>query len=278
MNLKGQIESAETQFKQILEDFFISVFKEESLSSHGIEHHRRVWEYSKELLSILHDTEISPDLLLPQKLLIAAYMHDIGMVIEPGIRHGIHSRELCNRFLTLNSLRPEDYKDVLEAIEKHDLKDYQADTVVHDLLTILSVADDLDAFGFIGIYRYAEIYLTRNTDPEDIGSFIMGNAAKRFNHFIKFFEYNDQLIEIHKKRYLLLDDFFKEYNKQILSYQFEDQHPSGYCGVIKILDGLIKDKKDLRLFLKQKEQDNFDPVIRWFFNGLEKELTASRFD
>jgi HD superfamily phosphodiesterase len=275
MNLKSQIESAETQYKQILEDFFISVFNEESLSSHGIDHHRRVWEYSKELLSILPDKEISPDLLLPQKLIFAAYMHDIGMVIDPGIRHGIHSRELCMRFLSSNRLPPEDYKDVLEAIEQHDLKDYQADSVVYDLLTILSVADDLDAFGFIGIFRYAEIYLTRNTDPEDIGSLIMGNAAKRFNHFIKFFEYYDQLFEKHKKRYLLLDDFYKEYNKQILSYQFEDQQPSGYCGVIKILDGLIKDKKDLKSFLKQKEQDNFDSVIRWFFNGLEKELASN---
>jgi hypothetical protein len=29
------------------------------------------------------------------------------------------------------------------------------------MLTILSVADDLDAFGYIGIYRYIEIYLER---------------------------------------------------------------------------------------------------------------------
>ena len=33
--------------------------------------------------------------------------------------------------------------------------------------TILSVADDLDAFGFTGIYRYLEIYLTRGINPED---------------------------------------------------------------------------------------------------------------
>ena len=39
-----------------------------------------------------------------------------------------------------------------------------------NLLTILSVADDLDAFGFIGIYRYSEIYLTRGIDPEKIGT------------------------------------------------------------------------------------------------------------
>lgn len=273
MNLKGQIESAETQFKQILEDFFTSVFNEKLLSSHGIDHHRRVWKYSKELLSFLPEQDISPEYKLPQKLIFAAYLHDIGMVIEPGDRHGIHSRELCKRFLILNNLPAEDYGDVLETIEKHDLKNYNNDSTVHDLLTLLSVADDLDAFGFTGIFRYAEIYLKRKTDLEDIGSFIMGNAAKRFNHFIRNFEYNDKLIEKHKKRYLLLDDFFKEYNKQFLSYSLEAHHPSGYCGVIEILDGLLRDKKDLLEFLKAKEQNKYDPVIRWFFNGLEKELS-----
>ncbi len=273
MNLKGQIESAETQYKQILEDYFISVFNEKLLSSHGIDHHRRVWKYSKELLSVLREQNISPENKLPQKLIIAAYLHDIGMVIEPGARHGIHSSELCKRFFVLNNLPAEDYGDVLEAIEKHDLKDYRNDSIVHDLLTILSVADDLDAFGFTGIFRYSEIYLKRKTDPEDIGSFIMENAAKRFYHFIRNFEYYDKLIEKHKKRYLLLDDFFKEYNKQFLSYPWEAHHPSGYCGVIEILDGLLSDKKDLLEFLRAEEQNKYDPVIRWFFNGLEKELS-----
>jgi hypothetical protein len=41
MNLNGIIESAELQFKQILEEFFIAVYDEKSLSSHGIDHHRR---------------------------------------------------------------------------------------------------------------------------------------------------------------------------------------------------------------------------------------------
>ena len=43
------------------------------------------------------------------------------------------------------------------------------DGINNDLLTILSVSDDLDAFGYIGIYRYTEIYLTRGIDPEKIG-------------------------------------------------------------------------------------------------------------
>ena len=49
MELSGIIESAEKQYKQILEEFFISVYDESLLPSHGIDHHRRVWKYSKEL-------------------------------------------------------------------------------------------------------------------------------------------------------------------------------------------------------------------------------------
>ena len=52
MNLTVSIESAELKFRQILEDFFVSVYDEKDLFSHGIDHHRRVWSYAKELLSI----------------------------------------------------------------------------------------------------------------------------------------------------------------------------------------------------------------------------------
>ena len=51
MNLTASIESAELKFKQILEDFFVSVYDEKNLLSHGIDHHRRVWNYARELLS-----------------------------------------------------------------------------------------------------------------------------------------------------------------------------------------------------------------------------------
>ena len=60
MNSTGIIESAEKQYKQILEGFFISVYDEKLLPSHGIDHHRRVWNYSKELLKIIPLEYIRP--------------------------------------------------------------------------------------------------------------------------------------------------------------------------------------------------------------------------
>src|SRR5450759_281280 len=123
MNLTVTIESAENKFKPILEEFFISVFDEKTLSSHGIDHHRRVWGYSKELFNIIAAQKPSSFTLLLPKLIIASYLHDIGMSVESGIRHGKHSKDLCIQFLTKNNLPLNDFQDVLEAIENHDNKE-----------------------------------------------------------------------------------------------------------------------------------------------------------
>jgi HD superfamily phosphodiesterase len=272
MNLNGQIESAENHFKQILEDFFVSVFMEKSLSSHGIEHHRRVWVYSKELLPLIFEHHHLSNPHFIEELIVAAYLHDIGMSVETGPRHGRHSVELCKRFLKKYGLKTEDFSTALEAIENHDLKDYNSASQSSDLLTILSVADDLDAFGFIGIFRFAEIYLTRKINIEDIGSLIMENAALRFNHFLRIIGYHDLLEEKYKKKYLILDDFFKEYNISVLNYAFGTGHPTGYCGVIEIINVLIMKKTDIREFLENAEQDKYDQVIQWYFDSLGKEL------
>ena len=273
MNLTCLIESAEHQFKQILEEFFIAVYDEKSLSSHGIDHHRRVWSYSKELLTLLSSQNPAFISVLPSKLIIASYLHDIGMSVETGIRHGKHSRDHCIQFLTKNQLPENDFKDVLTAIENHDIKDYPGNNNKNDLLTILSVADDLDAFGFTGIFRYSEIYLTRGINPEEIGHLIRDNAGKRFNNFVKTFGFIDGLVQKHRKRYDILDNFFNEYNNQVTSYQFGDQNPSGYCGVVEMLLYLIRNKKTLKEFCMELEKYSQNPVILWFFNELASELT-----
>lgn len=273
MNLTVTIESAELRFKQIVEDFFISIYDDKSLSSHGIDHHRRVWSYAKELLPLVVGQQPDSISQIPSKLIIACYLHDIGMSVDPGIRHGHHSRDLCIQFLTNNHLPENEYQDVLEAIENHDKKNYTGNTSVNDLLAILSVADDLDAFGFTGIFRYSEIYLTRGINPEEIEHLIKDNAGKRFDNFVKIFGGSDELVQKHKKRFDILDNFFNEYNNQVISYKFGGQHPAGYCGVIEVLLNLISNKKVLKEFWNESEKYSNDPVIRWFFEGLAAELS-----
>jgi len=201
MTLTGSIESAEHQYKKILEEFFISEYGDRNISSHGLGHHRRVWGYAKKLISILNESGYIDDNCIPFKLIIACYLHDIGMSIDPGVNHGFHSKVLCNRFLVKNNLPENDYRDVLQAVHNHDNKEYKDSLTSFDLLTILSVADDLDAFGFTGIYRYSEIYLIRGISHRDIGKLILANATGRFENFKRHFGFSKVLLEEQEKKF-----------------------------------------------------------------------------
>jgi HD superfamily phosphohydrolase YqeK len=273
MNLTGIIESAEKQFKQILEDFFISVYNEKSLSSHGIDHHRRVWNYSKELLKLFPLKTPAKISQLPTELIIASYLHDIGISVDPGIRHGKHSKNLCIQFLSKNNLAQNDFRDVLDAIENHDDKNYTQNAYMDELLVILSVADDLDAFGFTGIFRYLEIYLTRGIEPDKIGYLIGENAKKRIDNFVKIFGADSEIVQKHIRRYHILDNFFSKYNEQLPSYHFGTLLPSGYCGVVEVILFMMKNNLLLIDFFFDPSKFTSDKVIRWFFVELEKELS-----
>jgi hypothetical protein len=272
MNLTGTIESAEHQFMQILEEFFISAYDEKSLPSHGIDHHRRVWINAKEILSthFSKDNKATSDLVT--NLIIASYLHDIGMSVDPGFRHGIHSRDLAAGFLSANNISIHKHSALLEAIENHDKKDYPAAKGISDLLSVLSVADDLDAFGFTGIYRYSEIYLIRNIKPEIMGLMIIENAEKRFIHFRETYEKYPDFFQKHSVRYNTLIRFFREYNKQLPSYQFCLSKPSGYCGVIELFMKMTEEKTSLKNLLNDHNKYQDDIVISGFLNGLKTEL------
>jgi HD superfamily phosphodiesterase len=272
MNLTVIIESAELQFRQVLEEYFISVYGEKYLSSHGIDHHRRVWNYAKEILTLPYNNHKFKDIRLPAKLIIACYMHDIGMSIETGIRHGMQSKDLCLKFLRNNQFPEADFTDVLDAIEHHDQKEYEGDKTVSDILNILSVSDDLDAFGFAGIYRYSEIYLTRGGDPATIGYQICENAVKRFGNFKSKYESSGEFFQKHKSRYEILENFFTRYNNQIKTYKFGSGHPYGYPGVIEVLMNMIIDNREENGFIEEPEKYSYDKTMFWYFCGLNSEL------
>ncbi len=271
MKLTVTIESAEHKFKPILEEFFISIFDENTLSSHGIDHHRRVWGYSKELFIIVARQKPPSFTHLLPKLIIASYLHDIGMSVETGIRHGKYSRDLCLQFLIRNNLLLNEFQDVLDAVENHDNKEYAGDSDVNDLLRILSVADDLDAFGFTGIYRYSEIYLMRGIEMTDLGILVKKNAAGRFANFVKEFGFEDDYILKHKKRYEILVKFFEEYNNQVKGYCFGGSTPSGYCGVIEMFTDILNNKIELSDISRDPDLYSTDQVICRYFKELGSE-------
>jgi hypothetical protein len=271
MNQTVSVESAELMFKQILEDFFVSVYDEKHLPSHGIDHHRRVWAYAKELLFVpFGEYNTLPD-CDPSRLIIACYLHDVGMSLEPGPRHGRHSRELCTRFLDEYKLNLDEYEDVLHAIENHDIKDYQSESLRNDLMTVLTVADDLDAFGFTGIYRYSEICLTRGLTPVQTGPLIIDNAGRRYENLEKLYGPDNNFVRNNRKRYEILINFFTQFNKQARLYNFETDYPSGYCGVIQLFRSLIQHQYSLEEFFSDTETFNEDPIISWFIREFKSE-------
>jgi hypothetical protein len=271
MELSAIIESAEKQYKQILEGFFISFYKENLLPSHGLDHHRRVWNFSKELLEIIALESSDQSKLVPE-LIIACYLHDIGMSVDNGIKHGKHSRDLCQRFLIANNLPVNDFTNALEAVENHDNKDYSGNTIQNDLLRILSISDDLDAFGIPGIYRYSEIYLMRGIGFEYLGDRIIENAAKRFDNFLKAPGLTGEFIEKHTLRYNILIDFFNNYNKQLIGHHFNTGKVEGFCGVVELISHMIENKTELSEICLNADKYKTDKVIRWFLLELENEL------
>jgi HD superfamily phosphodiesterase len=275
MLLSEKIATSESKYKKILEDFFISIYSATYLPSHGIDHHRRVWHYAKEILDQLNNHNFVIDQSLTDRLIIACYLHDSGMAVDPGIRHGTEGKKFCERFLRENNLLQYDFTDVLQTIENHDNKEYTVINRPDELQTILSVADDLDAFGFIGIYRYLEIYIKRNKPPLELGSLITANCENRFNNFLATYGFLSLLAGRHSGRYEILNSYFKSYNEQSAYYRFDNKQPAGYCGVaeiIKQLPGSIY--KEANIFIRYRDYP--DPVIQWFFAELELEFSEFR--
>jgi hypothetical protein len=271
IEITESINSIERSHKQHIEDFFLSVYPNNHLISHGLEHHRRVWAYAKEV--IMNSTiskEISNNNFL-SNIFLACYFHDIGMSIDPGIRHGWLGRKLCTEFLNSSSFIIAEFKDAIEAIEYHDDKNYLAHPEDNKVLDFLSVADDLDAFGITGIYRYSEIYLKRGISFQDIGWMIIKNAESRFANLENRIGLSPEFILKHKARYNDLINFFNEFNTKVISYNFSSHSPSGHCGIIQILA-----KNDVNIYSKFYEKYSKDPFISWFFEGLSSELDPVR--
>jgi hypothetical protein len=272
MELSQQIISAERKYKQSLEDFFTEVFRSTRLLSHGIDHHQRVWLFAKELLGQPDKRGCIDDNFFCDRLIIACYLHDSGMSIDPGPRHGIQSRSICVQFLLKYSLPESEFKDVLDVIEKHDKKEYSISDKPDELLNILSVADDLDAFGSIGIFRYLEIYLKRDIPYRDIGPLIIENISGRFNNFVRTYGFNQALIEKHRRRYETATSFFSNYTEQSAEYQFDTNNPTDYCGVAEVIRYMIRQNLKLpELFTFVKKFHN-EKGLYLYFNDLKNEL------
>jgi HD superfamily phosphodiesterase len=159
------IVNIESKWLKELYDYNYNLFSNKHIPSHNQSHHLRVWHNAKSLAMAL---DANQDLILTEEklecLIIATFFHDTGITKTLDEKHGKAGKELCFKFLQKTNIDiPKGINEALTAIEFHENKEH--DNIVKDktsILAILSTADDMDAFGATGVYRYAEIYLMRN--------------------------------------------------------------------------------------------------------------------
>lgn len=213
--LKNHIQTAEKKWLVQLNNYCQKLFLNKKIISHDHTHHERVWEYSKEILYALNN-KYKIDFSIVESCLISSFFHDIGLTETINESHGKESRKICLQYFEDNNLnKPSNFEDILYAIEKHDDKDYKLKNKSPDsILSVLCNADDLDAFGKIGVIRYTEIYLLRGINIKNLPSLIIKNLDKRFLNFEKTYRAFSDLYIKHKNRYVITRIFFEALQKE----------------------------------------------------------------
>ena len=214
--LRQHIIEAENKWLNPLYNYCQKLFSTINIPSHDHTHHLRVWEYSKEVIPALNSSfEIRYEII--ESCLIASMFHDIGLTITLDENHGFESRKICESYFRDKNIEiPEDFKMILDAIEKHDDKNYKENNNTPDsVFSILCNADDLDAFGKIGIIRYTEIYLLRGINLNELPKLVIKNLDKRFANFEKTYKNFQELYKKHKARYLKTRRFFEELQDEL---------------------------------------------------------------
>lgn len=251
-----------------LTSFFTERFGSLFLPSHNLDHHLRVWIYAVGIVSQLRANgfQFSNDFL--SGLQIASLTHDIGLATDRGEAHGKASREVAAKYGPLAYLPPSVQDEVLFAIENHDRKDYIRVSPPESMLTILSVADDLDALGYIGVYRYIEIYLERGTPPAIISEAVTQNLSARYMHLSKVYGFLPEFIDRHTSRYETARDFFNPEGPFSTSARSK---------IIEIIgEKLLKNHKDITAIAAEHKSD-LNSDIAQFFGCLHKELLMAEY-
>jgi len=186
---------AEEKYRKLLSEECRRIFSGTSMPSHDHRHHERVWENAAHLLERLYNTGLTGDTHMAEKAIVAAYFHDTGLTVNRGPDHGLESRRICSSFLAASEFSEADRAEILDAVEMHDNKEYIGNSDPASLAAIISVADDMDAFGETGISRYEEIYSMRGVPAFDMPSMIIPNVISRFRHLESTYSMFPDLVE-----------------------------------------------------------------------------------
>lgn len=267
------IDRAEASWLDDLYSNAEALFRRTSLPSHDHSHHLRVWNLCKVLIREIATFNTGIDESLVEGVLIAAFFHDLGMVYSTREDHGHLGAELCLKWFKHRDRKwPEKFDEIIRAIELHDRKDEQIQDSFQkgtppEILTILAVADDLEALGIIGIYRYAEIYLRRGISLEELGERILKNASNRFENISRACLLCGRIREYSRRQYDELRQFFEAYNEQLKTVTGADRILAGPLGVINYIRKPGRDKSELEGAGKE---------LKDYFRKLKHELDQAR--
>ncbi|MBN1117368.1 MAG: HD domain-containing protein [Bacteroidales bacterium] len=197
--LETNIAKAETLWYKSLYSEIETLFAAGDLPSHDHTHHKRVWEFARELL-VAYNISDYPFI---EGLLFACFFHDSGLSKTTDEKHGMESWLLLESFLSEKNIELNELLEpVREAVIEHDNKEYtntgQAENLIYKLL---AVADDLDAMGALGVLRYIEIYDRRGIDKKDMVEKIISNLNMRYWFVESKLNFDTDLLQRHKQRY-----------------------------------------------------------------------------
>jgi hypothetical protein len=208
-------------------------------------------------------------------LMLSVFFHDTGLTVTLDEDHGTESRRICQEFLDANpGLFTLDPAPALRAIELHDKKKSMLtshnDPEV-EILKVLSVCDDLDAYGPTGILRYAEIYLLRGVAINKLPDTVLKNMAYRFNFFSAQTWVPENFYLRHRGRYRYAAEFYKELQDDIAS---GEKHGINKVIIESYMDMVYHGKTQLQEFAVALYNNN-NEKIRNFGSELLGELNQN---
>ncbi|NOU19986.1 MAG: HD domain-containing protein [Bacteroidales bacterium] len=277
--LLEKINSSEQKWLKPLYKHSKSLFQNTHLPSHDAEHHLRVWLHCRGLFIELHKAGIKTTHDSIDKAIVACFFHDAGLTLNVGEQHGFLGRKICEDFFKNNhNFQVPDLSEVLDVIEKHDDKSKKEISAVtpytmKTILRLVSAADDLDALGYIGVFRYIEIYLKRGIPDSEIPKKVTTNLKNRFSNFLSTYSGLPKFSERQKIRYKETFDFFTELDGY---FSQKTEIPDSQLTVFKILkESLVEKRLGIDETIEETLRINTKGYPLWYFSKLRNELEVT---
>ncbi len=278
-SISEHIARTEEKWLEEVVPFVSNLFEETFLPSHDHGHARRVWSLCKKLLLELESYDSLADQGLVEGLLLASWFHDTGMVDDPGEKHGVYGGEIFERFIKKHPMGDARlFKEVMKVIKNHDTKERSLYPELKPgkspgMMAILSIADDLDALGTVGIYRYSEIYLKRGLPPGLLGIKVLANVRKRFKNILESCTAFPTLMASYLENYLSIEQFFNRYNQLLQAVEEPGKVQWGELGVVNYIrvysvEGKIRPEN----FYSQPGIASSGSLVKTYFKKLQNEL------